>query len=69
MAIISKEMEDFAITYRNPLTIGELIDILSGYPRERVVYVQSSGGEYNPQEIYTIRVNKDSITLDSSILL
>lgn len=62
-------MEDFAITYRKPLTIGELIDTLSRYPRECLVFVQNSGGEYHPQEIYTIRVNQDSITLDSTILL
>ena len=57
MAIISQE----------PIKVKELIEYLSKYDGEKIVQIESSWGEYSPDEIHEIKETNNTIILSSAL--
>lgn len=56
-----------SIISREPIKVKELIEYLSKYDREKVVQIESSWGEYSPDEIHEIKETDNTIILSSAL--
>lgn len=45
------------------MTVSELIEELKKYPPDQTVKIESSWGEYSPEDIVSIAPNKEDIVL------
>lgn len=48
-----------------PIKVGELIDFLSKHDKNKIIQIESSSGEYQPESLHRLTETKTSILLES----